>query len=246
VEEGDYRTTYELEGHNWWFKGTRHICLDLLDGVLAPDGANQILDVGCGTGIFLESLEPRGRAVGVDFSATALEFCGLRSSRVLLQADGVRLPVADGSVDAVTAIGVIEHLDDDRGAMEEWRRVLRPGGALVLLTSAYCWMWSGHDVSNHHTRRYRAGEVRGLLERSGFEPAKVSYVNTILFPPIAVVRAVERLSRRGRPPVPKKDTGEVPAPLNRALLGVLELERRAIARGSLPFGVSIVASAVAR
>jgi ubiquinone/menaquinone biosynthesis C-methylase UbiE len=180
----------------------------------------------------LDELAPRGRAVGVDFSPTALEFCRLRSSTALLQADGGRLPVGDGEVDAVTAIGVIEHLDDDLGALAEWHRVLRPGG--------------GHDVSNHHTRRYRAGDVRSLLERTGFQPATVSYVNTILFPPIAVVRAAERLARRGRPPAPHKDTGEVPAPLNRALLGLLELERRAIARRGLPFGVSIVASAVAR
>jgi SAM-dependent methyltransferase len=246
MEEGDYRTTYELEGHNWWFVGTRRVCLDLLDGVSPPGHDARILDVGCGTGLMLDELAPRGRAVGVDFSPTALEFCRLRSSTALLQADGGRLPVGDGEVDAVTAIGVIEHLDDDLGALAEWHRVLRPGGGLVLLTSAYQWMWSGHDVSNHHTRRYRAGDVRSLLERTGFQPATVSYVNTILFPPIAVVRAAERLARRGRPPAPHKDTGEVPAPLNRALLGLLELERRAIARRGLPFGVSIVASAVAR
>ncbi|MGE3835128.1 MAG: class I SAM-dependent methyltransferase [Acidimicrobiia bacterium] len=245
MEEADYRTTYELEGDNWWFVGTRRICLDLLDGVCPPGRDARILDVGCGTGLMLDELAPRGRAVGVDVSATALDFCRLRSAPALLRADGGRLPVGDGEVDAVTAIGVIEHLDDDRAALEEWRRVLRPGGGLVLLTSAYQWMWSGHDVSNHHTRRYRSRDVRRLLEGTGFRPAVVSYVNTVLFPPIAVVRAAERLARRGRSPAPHKDTGEVPAPLNRALLGVLGLERRAIARRPLPFGVSIVASAVA-
>jgi SAM-dependent methyltransferase len=246
MEEADYRTTYELEGQNWWFVGTRRICLDLLDGINPPGQQSRILDVGCGTGLLLEELAPRGRAIGVDMSSTALEFCRLRSSTTLLQADGGRLPVEDGGVDAVTAIGVIEHLDDDAAALREWRRVLRPGGGLVLLTSAYQWMWSGHDVSNHHTRRYRAGEVRVLLEGAGFEPVKVSYVNSILFPPIAVVRAAERIARRGRPPAPHKDTGEVPGPLNRALLGLLEVERRVIARRPLPFGVSIVASAIAR
>lgn len=247
MEEPDYQTTYELEGHNWWFVGTRRICLDLLDAVSppSPDAPRDILDVGCGTGLLLEHLRDRGRPVGVDFSSTALEFCRLRTSGPLLQADAVRLPVAAGSYDAVTAIGVVEHLDDDAGAVAEWRRVLRPGGALVLLTSSYQWMWSGHDVSNHHTRRYRRSEVRRLLERSGFRPVNVSYVNTLLFPGIAAVRLAEKAALRGRAPAPRKDTGDVPGPFNKALLGVLEAERRMIRRRSLPFGVSIVASAVA-
>jgi SAM-dependent methyltransferase len=245
VEEADYATTHELEGHNWWFVGTRRVCLDLLDGVVPPGPERRLLDVGCGTGILLESLRSRGRAAGVDLSPTALAFSRQRGVGPLVQADGGRLPVAGASVDGVTAIGVVEHLDDDRAAVLEWRRVLRPGGGLVLLTSAYRWMWSGHDVSNHHTRRYRAGEVRDLLASSGFRPVTVSYVNTALFPPIAVVDVLYRLRRGARPPAPHKDTGEVPGPLNRSLLGVLELERRAIRRRPLPFGVSIVASAVA-
>lgn len=244
VEDPDYATTYRLEDHNWWFVGTRAICLDLLDDALGPSAApRRILDVGCGTGLLLERLATRGRPVGVDVSSIALDFCRLRNGGPLIQADGTRLAVADSSFDAVTAIGVIEHLDRDREALAEWRRVLRPGGAIVLLTSAYQWMWSGHDVSNHHTRRYTAGAFRSLLEDSGLTPLKVSYVNTVLFPGIAAVRIVEKLRRRGREPEPKKDTGEVPGPLNRALLGVLDLERRAIARRPLPFGVSIVASA---
>jgi 2-polyprenyl-3-methyl-5-hydroxy-6-metoxy-1,4-benzoquinol methylase len=76
VEEQDYRTTYELEDHNWWFVGMRRISLQLLGRprAVVADGA-PILDVGCGTGIMLEHLEPLGPSVGLDFSSTALEFC---------------------------------------------------------------------------------------------------------------------------------------------------------------------------
>ena len=244
MEEQDYRTTYELEDHNWWFVGMRRISLAML-GRPAPVAAGApILDVGCGTGIMLEHLAPRGEATGLDFSSTALAFCRKRGAERLVQARGEQLPFADGSFGAVTAFGVVEHIDADRAALAEWARVLQPGGSLVLLTSAYQWLWSGHDVSNHHTRRYLTREVTALLREAGLEPTKVSYVNSILFPPILVVRLVERLRRGSKEPEPHKDTGEVPGPANRLLLWLLGLEQRVIARGKLPFGVSIVASAV--
>ena len=245
MEEQDYRTTYELEDHNWWFVGMRRISLALL-GRPAPvvERGAPILDVGCGTGIMLEHLAPLGEATGLDFSETALSFCRKRGAERLVQARGEQLPFADGSFGAVTAFGVVEHIEADRAAMAEWARVLQPGGSLVLLTSAYQWLWSGHDVSNHHTRRYVTREVAGLLRDAGLVPTKVSYVNSILFPPILLVRLIERLRRGSRPPEPHKDTGEVPAPVNRVLLWLIGFEQRVISVGKLPFGVSIVASAV--
>ena len=249
MEEQDYRTTYELEDHNWWFVGMRRISLSLLghDPGDPPGDRGPILDVGCGTGIMLEHLGALGQPTGLDFSATALEFCRKRGADRLVQARGEQLPFADGSFNAVTAFGVVEHIDADRQAVEEWARVLRPGGELVLLTSAYQWLWSGHDVSNHHTRRYLTKEITQLLRTAGLEPTKVSYVNSILFPPILAVRILERLRRGSKPPAPHKDTGEVPAPVNRFLTWLLDVERRVLTRprrnARLPFGVSIVARA---
>ena len=113
----------------------------------------------------------------------------------------------------------------------------------MFLTSAYQWLWSGHDVSNHHVRRYTTREVEALVRRAGLEPVKTSYVNAILFPAIAVVRILERLVRRGKGFEARKDTGEVPGPINRLLIGLLAVEAWAVRRGRLPFGVSMVASA---
>jgi SAM-dependent methyltransferase len=249
VEEQDYRTTYELEDHNWWFVGMRRISLALLGHEPGdpPRDLGPILDVGCGTGIMLEHLDDLGTPTGLDFSSTALAFCRKRGAERLVQARGEQLPFADAAFAAVTAFGVVEHIDADRAAVDEWARVLRPGGDLVLLTSAYQWLWSGHDVSNHHTRRYLVKEIEGLLRDAGLEPTKVSYVNSFLFPPILAVRLLERIRRGSKPPAPHKDTGEVPGPINRALVRLLEVERRILSRpgrrSRLPFGVSIVARA---
>lgn len=246
MEEQDYRTTYELEDHNWWFVGMRRIGMSLLAPAWErPSGTPppRILDVGCGTGIVLEHLEPYGPATGLDFSATALEFCRKRGATRLVRGQGEHLPFADDSFDVVTAFGVIEHIDDDRGALAEWCRVLKPGGHLVLLTSSYRWLWSGHDVSNHHVRRYLLRQVRELVEGVGLRAERMSYVNTLLFPVILAIRVVERLRRGGAQPEPHKDTGEVPEPLNRLFVRLLELEGRIIRRLPLPFGVSIIGAA---
>lgn len=239
MEEQDYATTYRLEGGNWWFVGMRRICLEWVERCR---GDGPILDVGCGTGINIEALDALAPTTGVDLSATALRFCQDRGRTELVQATGERLPFPDGSFDVVTAFGVVEHIEADAEAVAEWSRVVAPGGHLVLLTSAYQWMWSGHDVSNHHARRYRADEVRRLLADAGLVDVRVSHLNTFLFPPIAAVRIVERLLRLGRQPAAHKDTGEVPASVNRLLTAVLALEARLLRTRDLPFGVSIAAS----
>ena len=252
MEEQDYRTTYDLEGHNWWFVGMRRTCSEWLGRCLSASAvarggrAPRILDVGCGTGINIEAFERFGPTLGLDLSATALAFCRERGRDGLVQASGVHLPFPDRSFDVVTAIGVVEHIEQDRAALAEWARVLAPGGQLVLLTSAYSWMWSGHDVSNHHVRRYTTKEVRAMLADVGLVDVRASYVNCLLFPPIAVVRLAERLARRGRTPEPHKDTGEVPAPANRALVALLAVEAWLLRRWDLPFGVSMVASGSVR
>lgn len=246
MEEQDYRTTYELEDHNWWFVGMRRIGMALLAPAWErPAGTPppRLLDVGCGTGIVLEHLEPYGPATGLDFSSTALEFCRKRGATRLVRGQGEHLPFADDSFDVVTAFGVVEHIDDDRGALAEWCRVLKPGGHLVLLTSSYQWLWSGHDVSNHHVRRYLLRHVRELVEGVGLRAERMSYVNTLLFPVILAIRVIERIRRGSAQPEPHKDTGEVPEPLNRLFVRLLELEGRIIRRLPLPFGVSIIGRA---
>ncbi|MFN8559703.1 MAG: methyltransferase domain-containing protein [Dehalococcoidia bacterium] len=99
----------------------------------------------------------------------------------------MELPFAERVFDAVLALDVIEHVEDDVALLREARRVLRPGGIVVLTVPALPWLWSDHDVVNHHYRRY----VRSTLDRSvragGFTPVHTSYYNS--FPlPLAVAR----------------------------------------------------------
>lgn len=242
MEEQDYRTTYELEASNWWFVGMRRMSLSLL-AKPPSGGSGRVLDVGCGTGIMLQSLEAHGSSTGLDLSTTALDFCRERGLTRLVQGRGEALPFADGSFSTVSAFGVVEHIEADAQAVAEWARVLEPGGQLVLLTSAYRWLWSGHDVSNHHARRYRTREVDRFLHDAHLVKDRTSYINCFLFPPILAIRLLERIARRGRPPAPHKNTAVVPDTLNRLLVLLLAVEGWFVRRRGLPFGVSILARA---
>lgn len=107
----------------------------LLDRRLDPDWL--VVDAGCGTGFLAAGLRravPGLRVIGADLSAGMLDQARAAGGWPLVQADGLRLPMRSGSVDLVVARGVLHHLPDVTSALAEWRRVLRPTGAVVLLS----------------------------------------------------------------------------------------------------------------
>ncbi len=171
----------------------------------------------------------------MDFSADAVEFCRRRGLERVQQAVLEQLPFDDGRFDVVIATDVIEHLDDDRRALAELRRVTAPGGRLVVTVPAYTWLWSRHDESMHHRRRYTAGRLSAQMSAAGWKPEVETYFFSILLPGVAAVRAF----RRG------EGNGESDLSLTSPAMGrLLELPSRAeaklIERGvKLPAGVSV-------
>jgi hypothetical protein len=130
---------------------------------------------------------------------------------------------------------VLEHIGDDRGALEELRRVAAPGAVLAITVPAYAWLWSPHDESHHHQRRYRRRELVELVDRAGWSPRLSTHFNSLLLGPIAAVRML-RSGREGE----RTDMEMTPGWLNRPLEGAMRLDAALIRRGvRLPFGVSI-------
>jgi SAM-dependent methyltransferase len=245
VDKDFYAEYFEIEDRHWWFVGRRRIFTRLLDEALAPApaGGRRILDFGCGTGTMLGHLARYGEAHGVDFDPEAVRFCALRGvERVQLVTEG-RLPFADATFDLVTALDVLEHIDDDVAAVAEIRRVLRPGGLLLASVPAYRFLWGAQDEISHHKRRYVARELRASLTGGGLAVQRVSYFNTLLFPPIAAIRIL-RPYRPGSADL-RSDFGMTRAGrLNEVLARLFSLEQGLVARLRLPFGVSLLALAV--
>ena len=238
----------EVEREHWWFQGRRQVMAEVLRAELSDlrlhlGRVPRILDAGCGTGEMVDMLRELGEVTAFDPSAEAVRYCRQRFGAGVPVAVG-RLPEdlpPPGTVDVVTAFDVLEHLDDDLGALRAVHAVLPRGGVLAVTVPAFPFLWGPHDVVNDHRRRYRRGQLRSRLEAAGFTVERLSYFNTWLFPVAAVLRPLRRLGGRAGP---ARSEMAMPRPgLNRLLRAVFTSEARLVRRVSLPVGVSLLAVA---
>jgi SAM-dependent methyltransferase len=232
-----YELFYALEGEHWWFQGRKDIVLSLL-GRYRPCERPRLLDVGCGTGGMLEEFAAYGDTLGLDAAPEAAHFCAQRHVAMVL-ASGTDLPFDACSFDVVSALDVIEHVDDDRAILHEMWRTCRPGGLLLLTVPAYQFLWSSHDDLNHHKRRYVLPDLASRLGETGFRPLKLSYYNSLLMP-AAIAR---KYALRARHNGTASHLERLPGPLNAALRSILALERPILSRTNLPVGASLICAA---
>jgi SAM-dependent methyltransferase len=240
VETSTYEIEAQLERTHWWFQGRRKILdrfLARLDPPLAP-GA-RALDVGCGTGANGPVLAARTAfSIGIDASTVPLGLHGTdeRGHSARVRGDATALPFPDASFDLVMALDVLEHLDDDAAAARELRRVLRPDGALVIFVPALQLLWGLQDDVSHHRRRYHRGQLRDLVAGAGFRVERLTFFNSLLFPPILAARLLMRV----RPPKNIKSENQVGGALaNTVLKTVFSAEAPLLDRFDFPVGVSL-------
>ena len=243
----------ELEARHWWFLGTRRVLLSELDRCLAAYEASfserklRILDLGCGTGFTTRLLCDRGQVIGLDCSQVAFELTRSRAPQAaVLRADASALPLAGASIDIVCGFDMLEHVEDDCLVLEECKRVLCPGGLLMLSVPACPFLWSGHDEALGHFRRYRRADLATRVEQAGLTILRLSHYNALLFPLIAshrllgrFIAALRALPQGGGPPI-RSDLRPVAAPLNALLRGLLGSEQHLLRRGDMPFGISLL------
>jgi SAM-dependent methyltransferase len=241
VEPGVYQVEAQVEAAHWWFRGRRRILRRLLARALPSSPGLRALDVGCGTGANAAVLTTVTRMlIGLDRSPHALHQ-GRPQHRhygAVVAAEVERLPFASASFDLVTALDVLEHLDDDAAALRELLRVLAPGGLLVVFVPAHAWLWGPQDELSHHRRRYTAASLRRLVATSGGHLERLTGFNLLLLPPIYLGR---RLLRRWRPAGLQSENQLNTPVVNRLLDAVFALEAPWLARRDLPLGVSLAA-----
>ncbi|MFZ5451697.1 MAG: methyltransferase domain-containing protein [Thermodesulfobacteriota bacterium] len=215
----EYENLRRIDEDHWFYRGKRDIVRYWIERFLDLKSDDLLIDGGMGTGTWAVEMASRCRVIGLDDHEESLALASPRLKAAGGQAmlSGVnRVDLPSGAAAVVTLLDVLEHVEDDAGAMGEMIRLVRPGGLIIVTVPALQALWSDWDETLHHLRRYTRGGLVRVLEQPGVRLLRCAYFNTALLLPIALVRWYRRL----RPAVNGKNRSEdwtPPALINRAL-----------------------------
>lgn len=233
MDAAEYALMDLVEEEMWWYRALHSRLL----AALAPV-SGRVLDAGCGTGGFLRKLaaaRPDLELIGLEWDGAAAVRAGSKAARSIARGSVNAPPFADRSFDAVVSADVLCHeAVVPAAALAELRRVLRPGGLLVLNLPAYEWLRSAHDARVRTARRVTAPALARDLDAAGFRDVRARYWNGLLLP---VMAARRKLAMRDDD---ASDVSRFPPLLDRALHAITALERWL----PMPAGGSVLATAV--
>lgn len=259
-----YAQQYEdLWKRHWWWRARERFVTRWLErtaareqgqkgGESARRPVRRILDVGCGNGLFFDTLGRFGRVRGIEPDASLVSADGPYREKIDIRGfDSTYLPAAGEAPDWILMLDVLEHLADDAAAVRHVREILSPGGMFLVTVPALGWLWSAHDDANLHFRRYNKQTLRQVLETIGFEIQVLHYFFGWTVGPMVL----RRMLSPGRGPLPERAPGKpgggetdyrvaVPAgPINSGLRGLCATEQAVFGRCGLPIGSSLLAIA---
>lgn len=199
---GDQSVNWSVELEELHQEASREHFLDvwtrqsLLAGLGLLPASPVVVDLGCSSGYMLEDLHaahPDALLIGIDLVASGLRNAhrGVPEAR-LLQADACSLPLENASVDAAVSANLLEHVPDDRAALAELRRVLRPGARGALVVPFGPSTYDYYDSFLGHERRYARGELRAKATQVGLEVIADGYLGSLIYPAFWLVKQRNR------------------------------------------------------
>jgi ubiquinone/menaquinone biosynthesis C-methylase UbiE len=191
----EYNNLARVEQYHWFYAGKREIVRAWINRCHPLKPTDLLADCGAGTGIFAGEMRAACKVVAVDDFEESLKLLETRLGKnCVLKGSCIALPLADNSVDVLTALDVIEHVQDDHASVKEFLRVLRPGGIAVITVPALMALWSDWDVTLRHHRRYNARMLRETIPAQ-FEILHLNYINVAMLPIVFLVRKFRALKQ---------------------------------------------------
>jgi ubiquinone/menaquinone biosynthesis C-methylase UbiE len=243
VQKSEYAVMYGIEDAYWWYLGLHHLIRAVIREYAAESRPLRILDAGCGTGALLQQCAALpANCAGFDLFPDALAFCRQRGLERLAQASITAIPFRTNTFQMVLSLDALCDLptaDDVEQALREIYRVLAPGGVLVFNLPAYAFLKSSHDYAVNNCQRFVKHRFQRQLQTLHFTIPQLTYRNTLLFPPLAVVRLWKKLQVAANAPG-SSDLALLPRWLNTFLTKLLLAENAFLLRGGrFPFGLSL-------
>ena len=224
----------ELYLRHWWWR-VRELCiLDSLHEYQPGTMWGEILDVGCGNGLFFDHLLKLGNVEGVEPDARLVDPRGPHFKRIHVASfDETFLPRKQYSL--ILMLDVLEHFPNPISAFRHAVSLLAPDGVVVCTVPAFRFLWTSHDLLNHHFTRYSKKSFRALSRLADFEIRYDQYLFQWLFFAKMLVRLKEKVFDR-TPTVPR-----IPASwINKTLFHLTYTEYHLFRRFSVPFGSSLL------
>ena len=228
------------EPNHFWYHGLRASFVPVLRQIAAGRSKLRLLDCGCGTGYNLQHvLRPYGRTFGFDLSEDSMRR-GRHARLPIARANMHHIPFRSNTFDLATSFDVLQSVPDDRAAMREMARVLKPGGHVVLNVTALECLRGEHSDVWGEVRRYTPRRARQLLADAGLHPVRIAFLFGSILPMILGIRLAQRIMRFVRPPTGEEDLHMPAAPVNSALAWLVRGEAALARRIPTPLGSSLM------
>ncbi len=227
---------YDRLGHNYWWLRSKYVVLsDLLEQSCAGLFAKRMLDIGCGSGVFLGYVKQfKIDIFGIDLNHDILNILCKRNQDVkAVVADAIKLPFKENSFDLVTLLDVLEHVDDEDGLIVGIKSILNSAGWLLVSVPAYNALYGKHDELYGHKRRYNRKRLTTILEKAGFRVLRATYFQPAFVLPLWFKRKILVCSSQS------DDFFKLAKPINAVLNKILCMEKYFLRRFDFPFGTTL-------
>lgn len=192
--DGGFDLTDKSGDSSFWVRSRNRLFKNIVYEQLAPTGKTKFLEIGCGTGGFIQQIVENEN---LEITGSEIYLKGLLyAKKNLPNVDFIQFDVTQEVVgekfDLIVAFDVIEHIENDVAAITNINKMLHNGGVLIMTVPQHMFLWSKLDEIVKHKRRYSRRELVAKLQENGFDISYCTSFLFVLFPLMLIYRVFDK------------------------------------------------------